>query len=402
MSSTNISSTLTSLQSTSKIYLDHNATTPLGEAARQALLNHIDEFGNPSSIHWAGRIPKMVLREARNAVAKSLNVQPLEIVFTGSASESNNLILKGVVDQLRAQGKASNTVPKILTSTVEHPSVLYTLEQIKGIEVLKVPVDRSGTLDMNFYSKALESKAVHLVSIMTANNETGSVFPIGKLGKMAHEGGALFHTDAVQALGKMELDLPRWNIDFASFSAHKFYCLKGVGVAYIKRGLELPSLIHGGGQERSRRAGTENVLGIATLGAMCGSLSAELVNEKSKYMQELRNHMESRIEKEIQGIDFHCRTQPRTPNTSHFSVQGINGESLLMALDLKGFAVSTGAACSGGSTEPSPVLLAMGFSKEEAQSSLRVSLGWRTTLEEIDRYVTVLGSTIRHLREVNL
>lgn len=384
----------------SRVYLDHNATAPLGPLARAAVVRHLEAWGNPSSIHWDGRGPKQILRETRQHLAQGLGAHPLELIFTSGGSESNNTVITGrYLLGLEAPSKYGNR-NEWITSTVEHPSVLKTFQWLEtmGQKVHYVPVLKDGSLDLSFYDKVLSDKTA-LVSIMTANNETGVIHPVKELCERAHKAGALFHTDAVQGFGKLNINLKDWGVDYASFSAHKFYALKGTGVLYIKKGSPLQPLIRGGAQERSRRAGTENVLGIAALGAVASELAQ--VGARAKTMAALRDYFETEIQKLIPGVHLSCDQQARLPNTSHLVIDGVDGESLLMNLDLLGFSVSTGAACSSGSPEPSPVLIAMGFTHAEAQSSLRVSLGWGTTPEEMERFLEALVQVVNRLRRIN-
>lgn len=334
------------------------------------------------------------MRESRDKIARLLNVNPLELVFTSGGSESNNLAIKGVYWNLRSTGQTRN---RYLFSEVEHPSVRRTAEWLaaQGAEIEYISVDREGRIDLNDFRARLDDR-VALVSVMLANNETGTLFPIGEMAKAAHEVGALFHTDAVQALGKIAVDLRALGVDLASFSGHKFYALKGGGVVYTRRGLQIENLIHGGGQERHRRGGTENLLAIASLGFMCGF--KDEIENRGREMERLRDHMEARILEEIRGVTLTAAQTPRLPSTSSFTIDGIDGETLLMNLDLRGFSVSTGAACSSGNPEPSPVLLAMGLSRAEAQSSLRVGLGWGTTEDDIERFVETLKTVVAHVR----
>jgi len=337
------------------------------------------------------------MREARAKIAKFLGANPLELVFTSGGTEANNLALKGVFETQASRGSEKRN--RYLISSVEHPSIKRTAEYLesRGAEVVVIPVNRRGEIDLAAYDAALNEDTA-LVSIMLANNETGNVFPIKELAARAHAKGALFHSDCVQALGKLELNLTDLGVDLATFSGHKFYSLKGAGILYTRRGVQLESLIHGGGQERHRRGGTENTLAIAALASMC-----ELKDDVARHaetMRELRDHLEKRIFSEITHVRVTGADSPRVPNTSSLIVPGVDGEILLMNLDLKGFAVSTGAACSSGSPEPSPVLLAMGLSRREAQSSLRVGLGWSTTREEVDRFVDTLVGVVSHLRSI--
>lgn len=373
------------------VYLDHNATTPLAPELKSKLPEWAEYWGNPSSIHWAGRGPKSLLREARQKIANLLGVQPLELIFTSGGSESNNLALKGLCE------KPVGARDQIVISAVEHPSLRKAAEFLRGrgFQVDIVGVNRDGELDLDGLNAVLSERTL-LVSVMLANNETGHIMPVAEVARRAHAVGAWVHCDAVQALGKIPLNLPELGVDLASFAGHKFYALKGGGVLYARRGVNLNSLISGGGQERGRRAGTENLLAIASLGHMCGR--ADEILPQALRLRALRDHMEERILKEITGVRINGQSGARLPNTSSMLIDGVDGETLLMNLDVRGYAVSTGAACSSGSTEPSPVLLAMGLTRAEAQSSLRVGLGWGNTSEEVDSFVDELKAVVARLR----
>lgn len=384
-------------------YFDHNATTPVCSEVVAALPELAHTWGNPSSIHWGGRGPKNILRDARKTLADALGVSPLEIVFTSGGSEANNTVLKGVFDYRQTAPFVSAEQAgrmHFMCSSVEHPSVIKTMQHLKalGARVDFIPVNRQGEIDMEFY-KAHLSQETALVSVMLANNETGTLFPVKEMARLAHEKGALFHTDAVQAFGKIPLNLQDLGVDFASFSGHKFYSLKGSGFLYSRKGSYLSSLIHGGGQERHRRGGTENTVGIGALGVVAKRLS--LVAEKAQQLEVLREHMESRILAEISDVTLTAAESLRLPNTSSLVIPGADGETMLMSLDIMGYAVSTGAACSSGNPEPSPVLLAMGLSRAEAQNSLRLSLGWETTREQVDGFIEALKTVVARLRSIN-
>ncbi|HWU43500.1 MAG TPA: cysteine desulfurase family protein [Bdellovibrio sp.] len=384
------------------IYFDHNATTPVCQEVRDALPELVQAWGNPSSIHWAGRQPKNILREARKAVAEAVGAHPLEIVFTVGGSEANNTVIKGVFEYFQtAQFLSSQQKNRthFMCSAVEHPAVFKTMMHIKslGARVDIIPVNRRGEIDLKFYEEHL-SEETALVSVMLANNETGTLFPIQQMAEMARARGALFHTDAVQAFGKVPVNLHELGVDFASFSGHKFYSLKGSGFLFSKKGSHFSPLIHGGAQERHRRGGTENTLGIGCLGIVARRV--EQISERTKTLQALRDHMEKRILSEISDVSITANETARLSNTSSLVIHGADGETMLMSLDLKGYAVSTGAACSSGNPEPSPVLLAMGLRREEAQNSLRVSLGWDNTLEEVNSFVDTLKTIVTRLRSL--
>jgi cysteine desulfurase len=382
----------------SLVYLDHNATTPLAAELQPKIAEWLSVWGNPSSIHWAGRKPKTLMRDARRNIANMLGCDPLEVVFTSGGTEANNLALKGVFEAFHKpsdlRGEFRN---HYLISAVEHPSIRRTAEFLsdKGAEVEFIPVHRNGCIDLEAYARLLRPTTA-LVSVMFANNETGNIFPITKLARLAHEQGALFHTDAVQALGKIPFNLTKMGVDLATVSGHKFYALKGCGVLYVRRGVKIESLIHGGGQERHRRGGTENLLAICALGAMAEKASE--VSERATALKIMRDEFEARVLAEIPGSTVTGSEGERLSNTSSLIIPGVDGETLLMNLDLRGYAVSTGAACSSGSPEPSPVLLAMGLTRQEAQNSLRVGLGWSTTPEQVNQFVDTLKEVVTHIR----
>lgn len=387
------------------VYFDNNATTPVCEEVVCAMPELLQVWGNPSSIHWGGRGPKNILRDARKWIAETVGAHVLELIFTSGGSESNNTVIRGVHDYFVNSGAAAGGVVRnhFMCSAVEHPSVLKAMMHLKslGAEVDIIPVDKQGKIDLDFYQSRL-SGSTALVSVMMANNETGTIFPIKEMVAQAHAVGAFFHTDAVQAFGKMPLNLKDLNVDFASFSAHKVNALKGSGFIFSKKGSPLIPLILGGGQERHRRGGTENVLGIAALGiaARRFSQSSSLFAEKLMQLQKMRDHFEQRVLAEISRTQVTAGESPRLVNTSSLVLEGCDGETLLMSLDIQGFAVSTGAACSSGNPEPSPVLLAMGLTRGEAQNSLRVSFGWMTTWDEVNHFIDVLKKVVERLRSI--
>jgi cysteine desulfurase len=385
----------------SKIYLDYNATTPLNNSLFEQIPNWLKDWGNPSSIHWAGRGPKTVIRETRESLAKALSCNPLEIVFTSGGTEANNLAIRGIFENALIKGMKPHEM-HFITSKVEHPSVTKCFQFLGslGAKVDYIDVSREGIINLNQYSKLLIPGRTLLVSVMYANNETGNIFPIKEMTHLAHQVGALMHTDCVQAFGKTFLDLKDLAVDLATFSAHKFYALKGTGFLYVRRNTTISTQILGGGQERRRRGGTENILGIRAMGWMVQYLPQ--LSEKTEKLQALRILLETRVLNEISRVLLTGVVGERLPNTSSFVIQGVDGETLLMRLDLAGFAVSTGAACSSGNPEPSPVLLAMGLNREEAQSSLRVSLGWMTTEVEVQAFVDCLKKIVQFLRQMKL
>lgn len=379
------------------IYLDNNATTEPHPQVVEKLSQWVQLWGNPSSIHGHGRGPKNLLRESRRKISEMIvATNPLETIFTSCGSESNNLVIRGVFDFFQRTDPSKSV---LVCSAVEHPSVLKAMRALvpRGAEVRVIPVSRAGEIDFAEFEKLLDER-VALVSVMAASNETGVIFPIKKLAKLTRDRGILFHTDAVQALGKIPLGVTHWDVDFASFAGHKVYALRGCGVLYAKRGSVFDAQINGGGQERARRCGTENLVAIAALASMQEELKS--IEEKRERMEVLRDHLEKRILAEIDEVEVIARTAKRLPNTSCLIVKDVSGETLLMNLDLKNFSVSTGSACSAGNPEPSAALLAMGITRAEAQSSLRLSLGWHTTQAEVDAFVDALKDIVIRLRRI--
>lgn len=382
------------MEKTPHIYLDFNATSSLDPSLAAAIPNALSAWGNPSSIHWAGRNSKAILREARQSIANALSVSSLEIVFTSGGSESNNTVIKGIYEE----NKNSNRT-EYITTEIEHPSVMKTFEYLEtlGAKVHYLKVSKKGLIDLEQYEKVLSEKTA-LVSVMFANNETGVILPVKEMAVQAHAKGALFHSDCVQAFGKIPLSLKDLGVDFASMSGHKFYALKGIGVLYCKKGQTVPSLILGGGQERHRRGGTENILGIYSMGFMAQKISE--VEIQKERIEKLRNSFEARLLAEISEVSVNHSEVQRLPNTSSLIIPGVDGESMLMSLDVKGFAVSTGAACSSGNPEPSPVLLAIGLTRDQAQNSLRVSFGWTTTSDQVDKFIEAIKEVVIRLRKI--
>jgi len=379
------------------VYLDYNATSPVHPEVATLVPEWLKVSGNPSSIHAHGREAKRLIREARQSFAQLIGAQALEIIFTSGGSEANSTVILGVL------GDSKKGRNEIISTKVEHPSVWRALEEAKnrGFKVHYIPINRNGELDLDAYKEMLSDRTL-LVSVMSANNETGMIFPIPKIAKLAKQHGALMHTDAVQTLGRIGFNVDQMAVDFATFSGHKFYSLKGCGVLYSRRGQSVRQLIYGGGQERGRRPGTENVLSIAALGFMAQKLAVE--NDRQLHfdqMSKLRDLFEATILKEIPGVTITAEAAKRLPNTSSVVIDGVSGESMLMSLDVKGFSVSTGAACSSGNPEPSHVLLNMGLKHEEAQSSLRVSFGWMTTEAEVRSFIDALKHVVNHLRSLS-
>lgn len=381
----------------SNIYFDFNATTPVAAEVVDRLGEWVQWWGNPSSIHHHGRGPKKIMREARRSMAQVLGVHPLEIVFTSGGSESNNLAIQGFLSAIKTRDPKRK---KVIIGSIEHPSVLKQIPWIEsmGFEVLKIPVNPQGEYDLDFYHSHLND-SVALVSVMYGNNEVGVLSPLKDMVEKAHQVGAFFHSDLVQCLGKKTFSLQELNVDLASFSSHKVYALKGSGFLYVKKGTPLEPILFGGAQERGRRAGTENVLAIASLSFMVEKSQPQVFEET---IGPLRDFFESEISSQIEGVEILGAKQPRLANTSCFCVSGVSGESLLMNLDIRGFSVGTGAACSSGNPEPSPVLLAMGLTHEQAQSSLRISMGRSTSKEQVQALVKNLVEVVAHLRALQM
>lgn len=380
-----------------QIYLDYNATTPLDPLVLEEMLPYFSkDYGNPSSIHSFGNKAKSALDLSRDRLAALVNARPKEVTFTTGGSESNNYAIKGIAYALREKGN------HLITTSVEHASCLETFSflESQGFEVTYLDVDRNGLVDPEQLSGSIRESTI-LISCIYANNETGVINPIKTISGIANDKDIIFHTDAVQTLGKIEIDLKELNVDMASFSSHKIYGPKGVGALYIKMGVNPVSLLHGGGQERGKRSGTENVPGIAGFGK-----AAELVyktfKDERKRIANLKELLKEGIFKSVEGVNINGNTPENLPNTLNLSFEGVEGESLVMNLDMEGIAVSTGSACSEGNVEPSHVLLAMGQSNTEAISSLRLSIGRFTTNEDIERFLEILPGITDRIRKTKL
>ncbi len=377
------------------IYFDNNATTPFLPEVSEWLNTHLSTYGNPSSIHEKGRKAKAILRESRTLLANVIGANSdLEIIFTSGGSEANNLAIKGIYYKLKSKGHPCR---HMLLGAMEHSSLMSMVPffQSLGVEVELIPIDRDGFVNLEQFESQLREETF-IVSMMYASNETGTLFPIKKMAKIAHKKNILFHSDCVQGLGKTLLSVSDLDVDLASFSSHKFYAPKGVGLLYVKKGIDLEPLIHGGGQERSRRGGTENVMGIGAFGE-----AARLkFPEKIKQIEALREKLEENIVSSIPNVSINGKGIGRVSNTSNMVLPDIDGEMLLMNLDLEKIHVSTGSACSSGSQEPSSALRAMGLSVKEARSSLRVSLGWQNTQEEVEVFCEKLCAIVERLRSL--
>ena len=379
-----------------RVYLDHNATTVPRDSALKAVQEALKSWGIPVLFTNRPARAKDRLWSAREALSAFLNCHPLEIIFTSGASESNNQAIKGLFEARLDSAETKRR--ELLISSVEHPSVLEVADFLaqRGLVVHKIPVSREGFLDEDFFDQHLSEKTL-LVSVMGANNETGIKFPLEELIQKAHQVGAYFHSDMVQLLGKQAIDLKALGLDMASFSGHKFYSLSGCGILYCKKGIPLGSLIHGGPQERQRRAGTENLSGISALSAVAKEEGAWIL-EQQKRIQILRDGMEQELLSVVKDIEILGQKAPRLDNSSCLLIHGVQGETLLMNLDLKGFSISVGSACGSGKMSASSVLTAMGLSPQEAKSCIRVSLGVENTRQEIQDFTKCLISCIKRLR----
>ncbi len=381
-----------------QVYLDNAATTQVLPEVVTAMLPYFTEFfGNPSSIHGYARPVKKALDQARTQVAKALNAQSdREIIFNGGGTEGDNTVLRGAALQYRKKGK------HIITTSIEHHAILHTCESLEkelGVEVTYLPVDADGLVTPEQVANAIREDTI-LVSIMFANNEVGTIMPIAEIGRVCRERGVLFHTDAVQAVGHVPIDVQKMNIDLLSLSAHKFHGPKGVGALYVRKGVAIPPFIHGGGQERQRRAGTENVPGIVGMGAAIEIATANL-EKNMAYIANLRDKLMRGIEERIPEIKLNGHRTQRLPNNVNYSIRYIEGESLLLMLDMNGVAASSGSACTSGSLDPSHVLLALGLPHEIAHGSLRMTLSELTTEDEIDYTLDILPGIVERLRSMS-
>lgn len=382
------------MPSMQKIYLDNNATSPLAPEVKQVLRDYDENhFGNPSSIHWAGQEARQILNESRDGLARLLSCQEQEIIFTSGGSESINLALKGIA------GKSDGFKNQIITSPVEHHASLRSLEVLKaqGFEIVFLSVDRQGRIDLEELRSKINERTL-LVSLMWANNETGNLYPVEAIGALCREKKVFFHCDAVQAGGKIKIDLKHQAIDLLSLSAHKFHGPKGVGLLYVRSGVKIAPLLQGGAQERSLRGGTQNLGGILGMTKALEICQKELESNSSK-ISKIKDKLENFILDNISDVELNGEPENRLWNTTNFTVRGVDGESLLFNLDLQGIAASAGAACESGSIDPSHVLLAMGRNAREAKASLRFSLSKYTQEEEIDQVIEILPKIIERIRK---
>jgi cysteine desulfurase len=377
-----------------RVYFDYNATTPPSpEVVDRVAAATRDLFGNASSVHHYGQQAKAALDEARSAISGLIGCDPSEVVFTGGGTESDNFALRGVAEALEPTGRRH-----LVASAIEHEAVLNTLKALarRGWQTTLIPVGQTGVVDVDRVREAIADNTA-IVSVMHANNEIGTIQPIAEIAAVAHERGALMHTDAVQSAGKIAIDARALGVDLLSLSAHKFNGPKGAGALYIKRGTRLQPILTGGKHERNRRAGTENTPAIAGMGMAALQAAQKLAGEAVR-LAGLRDRLESGILEAVPGTAVNGGGSPRVPNTSNISFDRVEAESLLIALDLEGIAVSTGSACSSGTLEPSHVLKAMGYPVHRTQNSLRFSLGLYSTDAEVDRVIATLPRLVEKLR----
>jgi len=379
-----------------RIYFDHNATTPILDEVFEAMVPFLkDQWGNPSSIHWAGRGTRKSVEDARESVAALLGCTPLELIFTSSGTEGDNHAIKGLAWAQKGKGN------HIITTKVEHPAVLSTCKHLQkeGFEVTYLDVDKDGLISLEELKKAITPKTI-LISVMYANNETGVIFPIKEIGQIAKEKGVAFHTDAVQAAGKIKIDVNELNVDLLTISGHKLYAPKGVGALFVKRGTRLVPLVHGGHQERNRRGGTENVAGIIAMGK-ASQIAMRDMEKETEHLRTLRERLEKGMADRVPHIKVNGCADRRLPNTANISFEFVEGESLLLNLDMKGIAASSGSACTSGSLEPSHVLVSMGLTHELSHGSVRFSLGKSNTAEEVDYLLEIMPPIVERMRSMS-
>ena len=378
------------------MYLDNSATTQVSEEVFEEMKPYfIQEFGNPSTLYGIGRESKKALEEARQRVADSINAKKDEIIFTSGGSESDNLAIKGIAFKLQKKGK------HIITTEIEHPAVAETLHFLESLDfkVTYLPVYENGIIKIEDLKNAVTDETI-LITIMHGNNEIGTIQPIDEIGKIAHERGIKFHTDAVQTFGKIEVDVEKLNVDLLSISSHKINGPKGVGALYIKKGTRLTPLIHGGGQERGIRSGTENVAGIVGFGKAC-ELATKNLDAHYKKLKSISDEIIEKVLDRIPESHLNGDRENRLPNLVNFRFKAIEGESLILLLDAKGYQTSTGSACSSKSLEASPVLTALGLDPVDVHGSLRISLGPESDEFDVDTFVDAIATSVERLREMS-
>ena len=375
-------------------YFDHASTTPVKEEVLKEMIPYFNlEFGNPSSLYSIGRRNRRAVEEAREKVARAINAKPNEIYFTSCGSESDNLAIKGIAFENKHKGN------HIITSKIEHPAVLNTCKMLEqeGFKVTYLDVNKKGLIDLKILEESITDKTI-LISIMFANNEIGTIQPIKEIGKIAKKHNIYFHTDAVQAMGNIKIDVNNMNIDSLSMSAHKFYGPKGVGALYIREGIPFKKLQDGGHQEKDKRAGTENVPGIVGLGKAI-EIANNNIDRYNKKLVYLRDYYINQGEEKIPDVKLNGDRVNRLPGNANFSFKYVDGEELLLDLDAKGIAASSGSACSSGTDAPSHVLLAIGLTAETAKGALRITMGEENTKEDIDYLVSTLTEIVRNIRK---
>jgi cysteine desulfurase len=381
------------------IYLDNAASTPMLDEVMAEMLPFLKEhYGNPSSLHRFGTMTMRAIEKARTRVSSLIGCKKSEVIFTSGGTEANNLAIKGIADLVR---KTNPEKKHIITSTIEHESILEAFRYLegKGFEVDYLPVTKDAQVETIDLERILMDRTA-LVSIMFSNNEVGTIQRISELARVTHQKGGLFHTDAVQAVGKIPIDVKQLGVDFLSMSSHKINGPKGVGALYKREDLKIAAMIHGGGQESTLRSGTENVHGIVGFGKAC-EIAAHRMGEYETKVSALRNHLIDRVLHEVPNSRLNCSTQNRIANIAHFTLFGVNGEDLIIKLDELGIAASTGSACSSRNQRPSHVLKAMGFSYAESTGSLRLSIGIMNTKVEIDQAVSILSKAVDELRKLS-
>ena len=380
----------------SKVYLDHSATTRTDDDVAQLMVQYMtDHFGNPSSIHSYGRVVRKAVEEAREKIANCIGADPNEIIFTSGGTEADNIAIRGVAYANKKRGN------HIITSSIEHPAVMDTCKSLarEGFDITFLPVDEYGVVKVEDVRKAITDQTI-LISVMHANNEVGTLQPIREIGALAKEQGIYFHSDTVQSVGKVPVDVNELNIDLLAMSAHKFYGPKGIGALYMRKMVRLLPISFGGSQERKRRPGTLNVPGIVGF-AMAMEKAVGSIPLQSVYQSRLRDRLIKGLMEKIDFVKLNGHPTDRLPNNVNLSFQYIEGESLLLSLDMKGIAASSGSACTSGSLDPSHVLLAMGLSHEIAHGSLRLTLGKDNTEQEIDYVIEVLPEIVERLRAMS-
>lgn len=378
------------------MYLDNSATTQISKEVLEEMMPYLtEEFGNPSTLYSIGRESKKALEQARQRIADSINAKKDEIIFTSGGSESDNLAIKGLAFKLRKKGN------HIITSEIEHPAVKQTLYFLESLDfkVTYLPVYENGLIKIEDLKEAITPETI-LITIMHGNNEIGTLQPIEEIGKIAHENGIIFHTDAVQTFGKVEIDVEKQNIDLLSVSSHKINGPKGVGAIYIKKGIRLVPLIHGGGQERGIRAGTENVAGIVGFGK-AAEIATSKLDEHAEKLSKIRDEIVEKVLDTIPESYLNGDKDQRLPNIANLRFTAIEGESLILLLDAKGYQASTGSACSSNTLEASPVLTALGLDPVDVHGSLRISLSPESDEFDVDEFVNVLSEAVARLREMS-